>query len=134
MDGTIEASVKYVREYVHAYLSDVLEDARGKIQTYGQSFNATMVAALQTRQQGLCTPNFTFCQIYLDITDATQHSILTDDCCTAICCRECSWQDPDLWPTVQSYNGGGFADQATRFVLLTLSLVPNGSFSCMDAM
>ena len=53
MDGTIEASVKYVREYVHAYLNDVLEDARGQIETYGQSFNATMQAALHTRQQGV---------------------------------------------------------------------------------
>ena len=53
VDGTIEASVKYVREYVHAYLNDVLEDARSQIQTYGQSFNATMQAALHTRQQGV---------------------------------------------------------------------------------
>lgn len=53
VDGTIEASVKYVREYVHAYLSDMLEEARGQIQNYGQSFNTTMVAALKTRQQGM---------------------------------------------------------------------------------
>ncbi|DBA79311.1 TPA: hypothetical protein ACH3X2_007790 [Trebouxia sp. C0005] len=52
VDGTVEASIKYVREYVHAYLSDMLEDARGQIQDYGQSFNTTMVAALHTRQQG----------------------------------------------------------------------------------
>ena len=52
VDGTVEASIKYVREYVHAYLSDMLEDARGQIQEYGQSFNTTMVAALHTRQQG----------------------------------------------------------------------------------
>ncbi len=52
VDGTVEASIKYVREYVHAYLSDMLEDARGQIQEYGQSFSTTMVAALHTRQQG----------------------------------------------------------------------------------
>lgn len=52
VDGTIEASVMYVREYVHAYLSDMLEEAKGQIQTYGQSFSATMQAALTTRQQG----------------------------------------------------------------------------------
>ena len=52
VDGTIEASVKYVREYVHAYLSDMLEEAHGQIQSYGQSFNTTMLAALSTRQQG----------------------------------------------------------------------------------
>ena len=60
VDGTIEASVKYVREYVHAYLSDMLEEAHGRIQSYGQSFNVTMLAALNTRQQGqlssLCPP------------------------------------------------------------------------------
>ena len=52
VDGTVEASIKYVREYVHAYLSDMLEDARGQIQEYGQSFNTTMVVVLHTRQQG----------------------------------------------------------------------------------
>ncbi|KAL3150332.1 hypothetical protein ABBQ32_000177 [Trebouxia sp. C0010 RCD-2024] len=52
VDGTIEASVKYVREYVHAYLSDMLEEAKSQIQTYGQSFSAAMQAALATRQQG----------------------------------------------------------------------------------
>ncbi|DBA78877.1 hypothetical protein WJX77_008617 [Trebouxia sp. C0004] len=52
VDGTVEASITYVREYVHAYLSDMLEDARGQIQEYGQSFNTTMVAALCTMQQG----------------------------------------------------------------------------------
>ena len=52
VDGTIDASVKYVREYVHAYLSDMLEEARGQIHSYGQSFSATMQAALTTRQQG----------------------------------------------------------------------------------
>lgn len=52
VDGTIEASVKYVREYVHAYLSDMLEEARGQIHSYGQSFTATMQAALTTSQQG----------------------------------------------------------------------------------
>ena len=53
VDGTIEASVKYVREYVHAYLSDMLEEARGQIHSYGHSFSTTMQAALSTRQQGL---------------------------------------------------------------------------------
>lgn len=52
VDGTIEASVKYVRDYVHAYLSDMLEEARGQIHSYGQSFSTTMQAALYTRQQG----------------------------------------------------------------------------------
>ena len=52
VDGTIEASVKYVREYVHAYLSDMLEEARGQIHSYGQSFSTTIQAALSTRQQG----------------------------------------------------------------------------------
>ena len=52
VDGTIEASVKYVREYVHAYLSDMLEEARGNIHSYGQSFGTTMQAALSTKQQG----------------------------------------------------------------------------------
>ena len=52
VDGTVEASIKYVREYVHAYLSDMLEDARDEIREYGHSFNTTMVAALHTRQQG----------------------------------------------------------------------------------
>ena len=33
----------------------VLEDGRGKVQTCGQSFNATMVAA---RQQGMCSEDF----------------------------------------------------------------------------
>ena len=52
VDETIEASVKYVREYVHAYLSDMLEEARGQIHSYGQSFSTTMRAALSIRQQG----------------------------------------------------------------------------------
>lgn len=52
VDGTIEASVKYVREYVRAYLSDMLEEATGQIHSYGQSFSATMQAALTTSQQG----------------------------------------------------------------------------------
>ena len=52
MDATVESSVKYVREYVHAYLSDTLSKARGHIQEYADSFSHTMQAALATRQQG----------------------------------------------------------------------------------
>lgn len=44
--------MKYVREYVHAYLSDTLSEARGHIQEYADSFSHTMQAALATRQQG----------------------------------------------------------------------------------
>ena len=65
VDGTVEASVKYVREYVHAYLSDMLEEARSQIHSYGQSFSATMQAALITRQQGwsslACLPHIATC-------------------------------------------------------------------------
>lgn len=52
VDATVESSVKYVREYVHAYLSDTLSEARGRIQEYADSFSNTMQAALATRQQG----------------------------------------------------------------------------------
>ena len=48
----MESSVRYVREYVHAYLSDTLSEARGHIQEYADSFNHTMQAALATQQQG----------------------------------------------------------------------------------
>ena len=52
VDGTIEASVKYVREYVHAYLSDMLEDARHQIQDYSDNFCFSLNEALRIRQQG----------------------------------------------------------------------------------
>ena len=52
VDATVESSVRYVREYVHAYLSDTLSEARGHIQEYADSFNHTVQAALITQQHG----------------------------------------------------------------------------------
>ncbi len=75
VDGTVEASIKYVREYVHAYLSDMLEDARGQIQEYGQSFNTTMVAALHTRQQGghTCIQLFQMSALFWQLHNHSDH-------------------------------------------------------------
>ena len=44
--------MRYVREYVHAYLNDTLEEARGHIQEYADSFSHTMQAAVATQEQG----------------------------------------------------------------------------------
>lgn len=63
VDSTVEASVRYVREYVHAYLTDTLKEARGRIQEYADSFSHTMQAALATQEQGaLCSrPVLAYC-------------------------------------------------------------------------
>lgn len=56
VERSVNASSKYVRAYVHAYLSDNIEAARTRIAGYGKMYSDIMQGALhmKTRSELAC--------------------------------------------------------------------------------
>ncbi len=52
VDDTVEASVRQVKAFVHAYLAQRLAEARLQVEGYGQRYADAMLAALDTQQRG----------------------------------------------------------------------------------
>ena len=51
VNSSVDTSIKHVRAYVHAYLSDNIRAARSKISGYGEMYSDIMQRALEIKSR-----------------------------------------------------------------------------------